>query len=395
MYWDVTGIRAENDATQTKLNQFNARSLNVALGDPAVCAATPGCVPLNIVGEGSMTQEMLDFVTYTGLDRSSQKLTTSPRTCPVTCSTCPPGPLGFAIGYEYREEEGSFTPDPVVAAGETADVPTNPTIGDYDVDEFYGEIVVPILKDAPAANVLNFSAAVRFSDTNLFSSETVSKLALNWGPTENLVFRASWSEGFRAPNIGELFNQGSRFDASVTDRCSNVQPADAANCAALGVPPGYSQINPQISVDTGGNIDLSPETSETLSVGFTWQVPLSGAGALDGLLVEMNYYDVDVKGAIQAPDAQDLLNACIDTLDDIFCDAVNRNPSGTITSIEGVLGNIGGIKTSGVDLNLVLTTAETGFGQFRIQWMTSMLLKYDELLAECLGWLRHVRSQGP
>src|SRR5688572_9173883 len=43
MYWDVTGVRAENNARQTKLNQFNARMLNVAMGDPAVCAATPGC----------------------------------------------------------------------------------------------------------------------------------------------------------------------------------------------------------------------------------------------------------------------------------------------------------------------------------------------------------------
>ena len=59
MYWDVTAIRSENNAKQTKLNQFNARSLNVAMGDPAVCAITPGCTPLNIVGEGSMTQEML------------------------------------------------------------------------------------------------------------------------------------------------------------------------------------------------------------------------------------------------------------------------------------------------------------------------------------------------
>ena len=72
MYWDVTGIRSENNATQTKHNQFNARYINVALGDPAVCAATPGCVPLDIFGDGSMTPEMLDFVTYTGVDTSSQ-----------------------------------------------------------------------------------------------------------------------------------------------------------------------------------------------------------------------------------------------------------------------------------------------------------------------------------
>jgi iron complex outermembrane receptor protein len=72
MYWDVTGIKSENNARQTKLNQFNARSINVAMGDPAVCAATLGCVPLNIVGEGSITQEMLDYVTYTGVDTSGR-----------------------------------------------------------------------------------------------------------------------------------------------------------------------------------------------------------------------------------------------------------------------------------------------------------------------------------
>ena len=74
MFWDVTAIWSENNATQTKLNQFNARSINIAMGPTDVCAATQGCVPLNIVGEGSMTQEMLDFVTYRGVDTSSQEL---------------------------------------------------------------------------------------------------------------------------------------------------------------------------------------------------------------------------------------------------------------------------------------------------------------------------------
>lgn len=394
MYWDITGIRAENDATQTKLNQFNARSINVAMGDPAVCAVTPGCVPLNIVGEGSMTQEMLDFVTYTGLDRSNQTLTDFSANLSGDLFDLPAGAFRFAVGYEHREEEGSFTPDPIVVAGETADVPTNPTVGGYDVDELYGEVVVPLLRDRAAAHLLDFSAAIRYSDSDLFDSETVGKLALNWGPTDNVIFRASYSEGFRAPNIGELFNLGSRFDASITDRCSNVQPADAANCAALGVPPTYVQINPQISVDTGGNINLSPESSDTMTVGFTWQVPIDGAGGIDDLLVEINYYDIEIEGAIQAPRAEDLLNACIDTLEPIFCDAVNRNASGTITSIAGVLSNIGGIETTGIDLNLTLMTAETGIGRFRVQWMTSMLLDYDELIANASGGFDRVDRKG-
>ena len=103
------------------------------------------------------------------------------------------------------------------------------------MDEFYGEVVVPILKDVTAFDSLSFSAAARYSDSDLFESETGTKFSRQLGSDrERLMLRASYSEGFRAPNIGELFNQGARFDALINDRCSNVQPADAANCAALG-----------------------------------------------------------------------------------------------------------------------------------------------------------------
>lgn len=395
MYWDVTGIWAENNATQEKLNQFNARMINLAMGDPAACAAVPGCVPLNIVGAGSLTPEMLDFVTYTGIDTSSQDLTDVSANLSGELFDLPAGPVGFAIGLEHREEDGSFLPDPVVVAGETADVPTNPTTGGYDVDEYYAEVIVPLLKDQTAADSLSLSAAVRFSDSSLFSSETGSKLGLNWGPTENLMIRASYSEGFRAPNIGELFNLGSRFDASISDPCDSVTPGTptATNCATLGVPPGYVQLNPQISVLTGGNPLLEPETSETMTVGFTWDVPVGG-GAIDRFLVEANYYDISIDLAIQPPVAQDLLNACVATLEPLFCDAVNRQPSGTIIDIAGVLSNIGGIETSGVDLNLDMDLGQVGIGDLRFQLMTSLLLEYDDLIANASGGFDRVDRTG-
>jgi iron complex outermembrane receptor protein len=393
MYWDVTGVRAENNARQTKLNQFNARMINVAMGDPAVCAATPNCVPINIFGDGSLTREMLDFVTYTGVDTSSQKLVDVTANLSGDLFDLPAGAVGFAIGYEHREEDGSFVPDPVVAAGETADVPTNPTAGGYDVDEVYGEVIVPILKDRVAFDSLSLSAAARVSDSSLFDSETGSKFSVNWGPTENLMLRVSYAEGFRAPNIGELYNLGSRFDSSISDPCNtDLNPTPPANCAALGVPDDYVQLNPQVSVDTGGNRELQPETSETLTGGFTWQIPLSGS--FERLLVEANYYDIDIEGAIQAPDAQDTLDACIATLDPLFCNQVNRNPSGTITSIEGTLNNIGGIETSGVDINLDLSLGESGAGSFRFQLMASFLMDYDELFANSAGGFDRVDRAG-
>lgn len=394
LFWDVSAVWSENNATQTKLNQFNARSINIALGPPELCDITPGCVPLNVVGAGSMTREMLDFVTYTGVDSSGQQLFDATANLSGELFNLPAGPVGFAVGFEYREEDGDFVPDPVVAAGETADVPTNPTSGGFDVTEFYGEVIVPLLSGAAGADVLNVSAAVRYTDYDLFSSDTVGKLALNWAPVSSLMLRASYSEGFRAPNIGELFNLGARFDAAISDRCSNVAPEDAANCAALGVPADFAQLNPQISVDTGGNTALVPETSDTYTFGFSWNTPVENLGGVESFLVEVNYYDIDIDGAIQAPNPQDVLNGCIETLEDIFCDAVNRNPSGTITSIEGVLQNIGGIETTGIDVNLDLLTAQTGIGQFRLHWMTSFLLDYDELIANASGGFDRIDRKG-
>jgi iron complex outermembrane receptor protein len=383
-FWDITAIWAENNAKQTKYNQFNARSINVALGDPAVCAATPGCVPLNIVGENSMTPEMLDFVTYTGVDTSSQEMFDVTANLAGSLFDMPAGSLGYAIGYEYRDEKGAFTPDPVVAAGETADVPTSPTVGQFDVNEVYGEVIVPLLANQPGAESLNLSAAARWSKYSLFDAETVYKLGLNWAPTTDWMVRTSYSTGYRAPNIGELFNQGSRFDSGISDNCSNVTPQYAANCAALGVPADYVQLNPQIAVATGGNINLQPETSKNWTAGFTWDMPLESDG-IEGFLTEVNYYNIKVEDAIQPPRAADLLNGCIDTLLDIFCDAVNRNPSGTITSIEGTLLNIGGIETSGLDVNFDLTLAESSAGTFEFQWMNTWLLNYDELIVNSEG----------
>ncbi len=395
MYWDITGIRSENNARQTKLNQFNARYLNVALGDPAICAATPGCVPISLAGEGSLTPQMLDFVTYTGVDTSSQRLVDVTANLSGDIVELPAGSLGFAVGYEHREEDGSFIPDPVVAAGETADVPTTPTAGGYDVDEFYGEVVVPLIKDKPGIHSLSLSGAARYSDSSQFESKTGTKYSLNWGPTDRLMLRASYSEGFRAPNIGELYNLGSRFDSGISDPCNTaVNPVPPANCAALGVPPGYVQINPQISVDTGGNRSLQPETSETLTAGFTWDIPMNGDG-LERMLLEANYYDIKIDNAVQAPDGQDLLDACVATLDPQFCSHVNRNPSGTITSIAGQLQNIGGIETDGVDFNLGLTTTESRYGRFDFQLMASFLLNYDELFADLTnGGVNRVSREG-
>ena len=383
-FWDVTGSYFRNNANQTKTGAFNARNLSVALGDPAVCAATPGCVPFNLFGgqgngTGSITPAMLAYVTYVQKDQSEQTLGDVIANITGDVFDLPAGAVSVALGVEHRKETGEFIPDAVVAKGESADVPASPTSGGFDVTEYYGEVVVPLLKDAPAAHRLDISGAVRSSDYNLFGTNTVYKGALTWAPIESLVVRGSWSQGFRAPNIGELFSSGSRFDAAIADPCSGATGAVATRCAQLGVPPGFVAVSNQVGLTTGGNASLEPEKAKTKTVGFTLDATHWLEGAHLGRAVfEFNYYDIDLTKAIQAPDAVAILTSCVNTLDPFYCGSVTRSSVGSISAIDTRLENIGGIETKGIDWSISAATQPTGFGQFRVTWLNSHLLDYTE-----------------
>lgn len=381
IYWDATFMYAENDASQEKQGAFNAQNIAIALGPAGPCAATPGCVPLNWVGPNTMTQEALDFVTFIQKDVSNQEMTDFLLNFTGEFGGFSAGPIGWAAGFEHRKEDGYFTPDSIVSKGFTAGVPASPTNGGFEVDEVYGEVIVPLYRGDNGQR-FDVSAALRYSNYDLFSSDTVGKIGVNWAPHDDFVVRASFSEGFRAPNIGELFNTGSRFDASIVDPCSNASPDVEAVCfSEFGVPLGFVQPNPQISVTTGGNPNLTPESAETWTAGFTWDVGAADSwDRVDSLLVELNYYDIQVDDAVQPPDAQDVLNRCVDTLDPFFCDNISRGPGGTILRVDGLLLNIGAIETSGLDWKVELTTADSDLGQFRLQWLNTHLTDYTETI---------------
>ena len=129
MAWEIYGSYGDNRGFQEKFNSHNAAKLQVAMGDPAVCAGTPNCVPFNFFGgqgangEGSITEEMLDFVRFTQRDYSEQTLRNFAFNITGDLFSMPAGEAGFAAGIEYRDHEGSFRPDPIAESGETAGIP--------------------------------------------------------------------------------------------------------------------------------------------------------------------------------------------------------------------------------------------------------------------------------
>src|SRR6185503_19378927 len=148
-------------------------------------------------------------------DVSQQELTDVSANLTGDLFQLPAGPLAFAVGAERRRTEGFFSPDAIVAAGLGSDIPAQPTSGKITVKEAYGELRIPLLRDMPFFNRLVAPIAGRWFDYSTSGSGDTYKAGISWRPVEELLFRASYGEGFRAPSIGELFGTASRFDQEV------------------------------------------------------------------------------------------------------------------------------------------------------------------------------------
>jgi iron complex outermembrane receptor protein len=380
-YWDINGIFGHNKADQTVLGNVNAANVALALGDPANC--TGSCVPLNVFGgAGTITQQMLDYISFTQHDSSKQKLWGVSANATGSLAQLPGGSLGLAVGVEHRHLSGSFSPDPTVAAGLGSDIPAQPSGGSYNVNEAYAELNAPILANRPMAELLELDGAVRFSDYSTSGSKTTFKAGVNWKPIADLRLRGSWAQGFRAPTIGELFGTLTRFDQELVDPCSASQNPSGqilTNCQAQGVPNGYEQANPQLPVLTSGNENLKPETSKSWNFGI-----VLSPTEIPRFSVELNYYNIKIKDAIFAS-AGELLSRCVSTNDPIACSAVKRSATGQITSISGVLGNVNGINTSGVDLNIAYRTAKADWGSLGFTLNNTFLKNYDVIVPAAGG----------
>jgi iron complex outermembrane receptor protein len=383
-FWDVNYVSAENKATQTVNGTYNIAHIARALGPVDECTAP--CVPLNLFGgPGTITQDMLDYILFNENDRSQQKLRSWTANLSGDLFDMPAGPLAFATGFEHRDQSGFYTPDAIVTAGESNGVPSGPTSGEYDVDEFYLELNVPLIADAAFAKRFDLSVATRISDYSNFGDTSNSKIGLRWQIGDDLTLRSTWAEGFRAPSIGELYGTFARFDAQIQDPCNGATGQVGENCAALGVPDPatFEQANSQISVVTGGNVNLDPETSESWTIGAVYS-PSWGenTGWSQRLDFELTYYDIRIKDAIQASDAQTQLNRCVATLDPTFCDGISRSSGGNINGFDNTLFNLGKVNTKGVDFGISWLGNETGIGTFGATLQTTHVSDYEAIATD-------------
>ena len=388
--WDAGMVYARNDQNDTTYGLFNIPALRAALGPSEmrngvpVCVSAPGgsvitgCVPLNLLGaEGSITQDMLDYVTFVAHDEYGYKMKQYYANITGEIVELPGGMMAFAAGLERRDEEGFDQPDALINSGNTTGNARTATAGAYSVDEAYVEFSLPLLTDVAFAKSLEFSLSTRYSDYSNFGDTTNSAFGFKWRPIDQLLVRGNWAEGFRAPSIGELYQGVSDSFPQMSDPCSTtyggvynqLSAEQQARCHAQGVPVGgYDQGNPQIRISTGGNPLLGPESSVTKTLGMVWSPEF-----IEGADVSLDWWQVKLENTITGFSGQFIIDQCIVEGIQVFCDQYSRLGDGSIDTLLSSGVNIGAQLTEGWDMTLNYRLPETRFGTFSFGWDTTYM----------------------
>src|SRR5437763_796827 len=150
--WDINYVNTDNKATQQFTGGYNVSKLSLALGDPAICARVPGCLPLDLFGgQGRpITQAMLNYILATQLDSSDQKLKLVSANITGTIFHIQDRAAGIAVGAEHRLYDGVFDPDPLRQTGESQDSLAFPVASSYHVNEVCTELCLSLLKSPRA-----------------------------------------------------------------------------------------------------------------------------------------------------------------------------------------------------------------------------------------------------
>ncbi|HNP62718.1 MAG TPA: TonB-dependent receptor [Woeseiaceae bacterium] len=400
--WDVNYTLAKWEDSQRDEGRANRPNIE-AMMDPDLCAAAtngcPGVFNPFVVDSMTPAQVAYGFVGVNTKEDSTLNIFQVNFSGDLGSLALPGGDIGWALGYENRRESASSNPDGGAAVGAVYATPGNVTGGKYKVDEVYGEVVLPILSGAPMAELLTLEASARWTDVDFLNdSDTVYKVALEWAPIEDLRLRSTYAEGFRAPNISELFLGQQQSAESYTDPCRNygtsgTDATTVANCQADGLPPNFNLATFQATTLQGGNPNLQPETSESLTFGLVLTPRF-----LEDLSVSIDYFDIEISDAVGSAPTSEVISACYASpnFSDPLCalmvgpsfPGVDETPSTTAPArrnsnqqISGVLqtnANLATYKTSGIDFQ-VNYGFETGIGLVDLRLSGTYLDEYDYL----------------
>ena len=335
------------------------------------------CVPIDLFGPGRASQEAIDWVQGSMFVQANTKQDNVEFAANGEIfEGWGAGAVSLAVGASYRKQsiKHRLGPDELMDLNSLVNDPANgirgipPSFsgkdevlqfvdldeydGSFNVKEVFAETLVPLVANAGFAQRLDLSLAARWADYSGSGGIWAWKAGLDWQVVNDVRLRGTLSRDVRAGSLEERFDRQGQGTA-VED-------------------PEFGDLNYTTFQVRGGNPNVDPEKSDTITLGAVYQPSF-----VDGLSVSVDWYDIKVKGAIDLLGVQRIVDDC-DQLGGAICERVHRDPTtNRISLVENTFLNLGKVTARGIDVELTYTKqlelfgggAETLTGRLLASWL--------------------------
>ena len=242
--WEFSAQKGRSESTQT-----GDRSQGWVRTDYMQAEIDAG--NYNPFGGTMNSQDVIDRITTSLVRQGVSNITSYDASISGQAFTIGDRDIMMAAGAEYREEDVSDVPDEQFQRGLIFGTEAVSAAAARDQYDAYVELSITVTDN------FELQLAGRYDHYSDFGSTTNPKVAFQWGVTDELTARASWSTGFRAPSLAQIGLGPSRESSFFIDtyRCA----ADGIDCEAL-----------DYNTEFAGNSELDAEESETWNAGMIW-----------------------------------------------------------------------------------------------------------------------------
>ncbi|MGH1471789.1 MAG: TonB-dependent receptor [Cellvibrionaceae bacterium] len=360
-HWDAA-INLNRTKAEKKANGLaDIQKIKESLS--SACVLNIECAQLDLFGPpGSIDEAQLHFIRSHQKIEGSSKLSEFSLNGDTIVDILNISAIGLAGGISIREEVAELTSNNELETG----IFFTDSKESRRVSEVYIEATIPLIKNTLMAYQLDFDIASRYSKYSDFGETNNPKFGLRYRPIKNLLLRNTYSKGFRAPSLDQLYQTESNSYDLLQDPCSMIDNVGVlAGCAQQSDP-----TRQQFLTVTGGNKLLLPEKSINKTFGLVWTPEIKG-----NLTMSFDWFQIDLDDVIDAR-AQYIIDQ--NAQSNLFPSQVIRDAQGNIITVYATNLNVGSLQVKGADTTIRYQLPNTRFGHFIFSTNGSYMHSYRQ-----------------